>query len=156
MDLSWQDQLLDVLLEYRIKSDLSEFAVDMRLERLGRSVAVALRFLPPSGAVRAINKDAEWLRNGPGRGGHDFDQDRGLIELVDRYVVEVLGCDAGTLRQPVPYPERFESMGGPRSRGDQPSGRVHIPVERTLMLLQLQERFPMFPSASEAWLHTRN
>ncbi|MFL6798930.1 MAG: HupE/UreJ family protein [Xanthobacteraceae bacterium] len=54
MDLSWQDQLLDVLLEYRIKSDLSEFALDMRLERLGRSVAVALRFLPPGGAVRAF------------------------------------------------------------------------------------------------------
>jgi len=54
----------------------------------------------PSGAVRAINEDAEWLRNGPGRGGHNFDQDRGLIELVDRNVVEVLGCDARSLEKP--------------------------------------------------------
>jgi anti-anti-sigma factor len=29
-------------------------------------------------------------------------------------------------------------------------------VERTLTLLQLQDRFPIFTSASEAWMHQRN
>ena len=54
LDLYWNQQLLDVLLEYPIKSDRSEFAIDPRVDRFGQNVSTALRFLPPGGAVRAF------------------------------------------------------------------------------------------------------
>jgi hypothetical protein len=54
LDLYWTQQLLDVLLEYPIASDRSEFALDLRVDRLGGSVNTALRFMPPGGAVRAF------------------------------------------------------------------------------------------------------
>jgi hypothetical protein len=56
LNLFWSQLLLDVLLEYDIRSDRSDFGIDMRVERLGGAVATALRFLPPGGAVRAF----EW------------------------------------------------------------------------------------------------
>jgi len=49
LDLYWSQQLLDVLLEYPIRSDRSEFAVDLRVDRLGGTVNTALRFMPPGG-----------------------------------------------------------------------------------------------------------
>jgi hypothetical protein len=54
MDIYWKDQLLDVLLEYPIRSDRSDFAIDLRVDRLGQNVSMALRFLPPGGATRAF------------------------------------------------------------------------------------------------------
>jgi HupE / UreJ protein len=54
LDLFWSQIFLDVLLEYKIQSDHSEFAIDMRVDRLGGSVNTALRFMPPGGAVRAF------------------------------------------------------------------------------------------------------
>jgi hypothetical protein len=54
LDLYWNQQLLDVLLEYPIKSDRSEFAIDPRVDRFGQNVSTTLRFLPPGGAVRAF------------------------------------------------------------------------------------------------------
>ncbi|MFL4981236.1 MAG: HupE/UreJ family protein [Xanthobacteraceae bacterium] len=54
LDLIWSQQLLDVLLEYPIQSDRSEFAVHPRVDRFGRNVSTALRFLPPGGAIRAF------------------------------------------------------------------------------------------------------
>jgi HupE/UreJ protein len=54
LDLYWSQQLLDVLLEYEIRSDRSEFAIDPRVDRLGGAVNTALRFLPPDGSVRAF------------------------------------------------------------------------------------------------------
>src|SRR5258708_5044840 len=54
LDLYWNQQLLDVLLEYPIRSDGSEFAIDPRVDRFGQNVSTALRFLPPGGAVRAF------------------------------------------------------------------------------------------------------
>jgi hypothetical protein len=54
LDLYWNQQLLDVLLEYPIRSDRSEFAIQPRVDRFARSVSTALRFLPPGGAVRAF------------------------------------------------------------------------------------------------------
>ena len=54
LDLYWNQQLLDVLLEYPIRSDQSEFAIDPRVDRLGQNVSTTLRFLPPGGAVRAF------------------------------------------------------------------------------------------------------
>src|SRR5215470_15329941 len=52
LDLYWSQQLLDVLLEYGIRSDRSEFAIDLRVDRLGGAVTTALRFMPPGAAVR--------------------------------------------------------------------------------------------------------
>src|SRR5260370_41153540 len=52
LDLYWSQQLLDVLLEYRVRSDRSEFAIDLRVDRLGGAVTTALRFMPPGGEVR--------------------------------------------------------------------------------------------------------
>src|SRR5215469_1618326 len=52
LDLYWSQQLLDVLLEYPIQSERSEFAVDLRVDRLGGSVNTALRFMPPDGTIR--------------------------------------------------------------------------------------------------------
>jgi hypothetical protein len=54
LDLVWSQQLLDVLLEYPIRSDTSEFAIRPRVDRFGRNVSTALRFLPPGGAIRAF------------------------------------------------------------------------------------------------------
>src|SRR5690349_862372 len=54
LELYWNQQLLDVLLEYPIQSDHSEFAIRLRVDRLGQKVSTALRFLPPGGATRAF------------------------------------------------------------------------------------------------------
>ena len=54
LELYWNQQLLDVLLEYSIQSDRSEFAIHPRVDRFGMKVSTALRFLPPGGAVRAF------------------------------------------------------------------------------------------------------
>jgi len=50
LELYWNQQLLDVLLEYPIQSDRSEFAIRLRVDRLGQKVSTALRF----GATRAF------------------------------------------------------------------------------------------------------
>jgi HupE/UreJ protein len=54
LELYWNQQLLDVLLEYPIQSDRSEFAIEFRVDRLGHKVTTALRFLPPDGNTRAF------------------------------------------------------------------------------------------------------
>jgi hypothetical protein len=54
LELYWNQQLLDVLLEYPIQSDRSDFAIRLRVDRLGQKVSTALRFLPPDGATRAF------------------------------------------------------------------------------------------------------
>ena len=48
----WQQAMLDVLFEYRIASDQSEFSILPGLERLGMRVATVLRFLPAAGGER--------------------------------------------------------------------------------------------------------
>ena len=53
-EIYWNQASLDVLFEYPIRSDRSEFSVDPGLGRLGARVATVLRFLPPGGAVRAF------------------------------------------------------------------------------------------------------
>ena len=50
----WNQGLLDVLIEYPIRSDLSRFAVRPGLERLGLRTTTALRFITPDGTVRAF------------------------------------------------------------------------------------------------------
>ena len=59
LDLYWKQQYLDVLLEYPIASDRSDFSVDARLARLGSQVTTTLRFLPPGGAERAYEIHGE-------------------------------------------------------------------------------------------------
>jgi len=59
LDLYWNQQLLDVLLEYPIRSDRSQFAIHPRVDRFGHKVSTALRFLPPGGAVRAFELDGD-------------------------------------------------------------------------------------------------
>jgi hypothetical protein len=69
LDLVWSQQFLDVLLEYPIRSDASELALTWRVDRFGRTVTTALRFLPPGGAVRAF----------------EFHGDPGLLRLDPRW-----------------------------------------------------------------------
>jgi HupE/UreJ protein len=69
LDLYWNQQLLDVLLEYPIRSDRAEFAIHPHVDRLALKVTTALRFLPPDGAVRAF----------------EFHGDPGLFRLDPRW-----------------------------------------------------------------------
>ena len=50
----WAQGLLDVLFEYPIQSDRSNFSVRPRLARLGIRTLTVRRFMPPGGAVRAF------------------------------------------------------------------------------------------------------
>jgi HupE / UreJ protein len=50
----WNQALLDVLLDYPIRSDRSTFSVRPSLARLGVHVITVLRYQPPSGAERAF------------------------------------------------------------------------------------------------------
>jgi hypothetical protein len=50
----WNQVLFDVLFEYPIHSDRSEFSISPGLNRLAARVVTVLRFLPPGGAVRAF------------------------------------------------------------------------------------------------------
>ena len=69
LDLYWDQQLLDVLLEYPIRSDRSDFAIHPRVDRFGRTVSTALVFLPPGGAAR----------------GYELLGDPGLVRLDPRW-----------------------------------------------------------------------
>jgi hypothetical protein len=50
----WSQGLLDVLFEYPIQSERSNFSIEPRLARLGIRTLTVMRFLPPGGAVRAF------------------------------------------------------------------------------------------------------
>ena len=69
LDLYWNQQFLDVLLEYPIQSDRSDFALRARVDRLGLKVATALRYLPPGVETRAF----------------EFHGDPGLVRLDPRW-----------------------------------------------------------------------
>jgi len=53
-ELFWSQGLIDVLIEYPIQSDRSEFSINPRFARLGQRTVTVLRFLPPGGVVRAF------------------------------------------------------------------------------------------------------
>ena len=53
-ELYWEQGMLDVLLAYPIESDASDFSIHPGFERLGLRVTNVIRFLPPSGVVRAF------------------------------------------------------------------------------------------------------
>ena len=65
----WDQLMLDVLFEYPIQSDQSHFSIHPALGRLAARVVIALRFLPPGGAVRAF----------------EFLGDPGLVHLDPRW-----------------------------------------------------------------------
>jgi len=65
----WDQLMLDVRFEYPIQSDASRFSIHPALDRLGGRVVIALRFLPPGGAVRAF----------------EFLGDPGLVHLDPRW-----------------------------------------------------------------------
>jgi hypothetical protein len=62
VELSWNQAMLDVVLDYDIRSESSALAIQPLFARLGVHVVTALRFLPPGGAVRAFE-----FRGDPGR-----------------------------------------------------------------------------------------
>jgi len=68
-DLVWDQALIDVLFDYPIRSDQSAFSVRSGLARLGLRVVTVLRFLPPTGVVRAF----------------EFLDDPGVIRLDPRW-----------------------------------------------------------------------
>jgi hypothetical protein len=65
----WDQLMMDVLFEYPIQSDQSRFSIHPGLDRLAARVVIALRFLPPGGAVRAF----------------EFLGDPGLVHLDPRW-----------------------------------------------------------------------
>jgi len=69
VEISWKQAMLDVVLEYRIASDQSNFALRPALARLGVRTTTVLRFLPPGGGER----DFEYLG------------DPGLVRLDPRW-----------------------------------------------------------------------
>jgi hypothetical protein len=68
-ELIWQQALLDVLLEYPIESDRSDFAIRPALARLGLQTTTVLRFLP----------------RGHGERAYQFLGDPGLVRLDPRW-----------------------------------------------------------------------
>ena len=68
-ELVWNQGLLDVLYEYPIQSDHSRFSIRPHWTQLGLRSLIVLRFLPPGGAVRAF----------------EFDADPGLVRLDPRW-----------------------------------------------------------------------
>ena len=50
----WNQVMFDVWFEYPIRSDRSNFSIHSGLNRLAARVVTALRFVPPGGAVRAL------------------------------------------------------------------------------------------------------
>ena len=65
----WDQTMLDVLFEYPIQSEQSRFSIHPALARLGLRVVTVLRFVPPSGEVRAF----------------EFTGDPGLVRLDPRW-----------------------------------------------------------------------
>ena len=54
-EIYWDQGVLDVLFEYAIGSEASEFSINPGLERLGIRVINIIRFLPPDGIVRELD-----------------------------------------------------------------------------------------------------
>lgn len=55
----WAQGLLDILFEYPIQSDRSNFSIEPRFGRLGIRTLTALRFFAPGGAIRAFELEGD-------------------------------------------------------------------------------------------------
>jgi hypothetical protein len=69
IDLYWDQAMLDILFDYPIESDRSDFSIHPGYERLGLRTITVLRFMPPTGVVRAF----------------EFNGDPGLVRLDPRW-----------------------------------------------------------------------
>ena len=67
--VSWDQVLLDVLFEYPIRSDRSDFSIRPGLEHLAAQVVTVVRFVPPNGPERA----------------YEFRGDPGIVPLDPRW-----------------------------------------------------------------------
>jgi len=85
VDLYWNQQLLDVLLEYPIASEQSKFSIEPRLARLGLQVVTVLRFLPPGGAERAFE-----LQGDPGVVRLDPSWHQAVLRFVESGIRHIL------------------------------------------------------------------
>ena len=65
----WEQLLMDVLIEYPIASEQSEFSIHPRLERLGIRTTTVLRYVLPNGTVRVF----------------EYHGDEGVIRLDPRW-----------------------------------------------------------------------
>ena len=79
LDLYWNQQMLDVLLDYPITSDTSRFTIELGVQQFALRVNTLLRFLPPGGGVRAF----EFLGN-PG----PIHLDPSWVQAAGRFFVE--------------------------------------------------------------------
>ncbi len=86
MEFVWNQGLLDVLFEYRIASDRSDFSIAPRFGRLALRVATVLRFLPPGGVVRAFE-----LAGDPGLVRLDPRWHQAALRFVELGFVHILG-----------------------------------------------------------------
>jgi hypothetical protein len=66
-NLYWEQGILDVLIDYPIESDRSLFSIHAAFDKFSLHTITALRFMPPSGAVRAfeLQGDAGLVRLDP-------------------------------------------------------------------------------------------
>jgi hypothetical protein len=55
----WEQGLLDVLFEYPIASDRSDFSIHAAFDRYGLKVVTGLQFMPPNGASRAFELEGD-------------------------------------------------------------------------------------------------
>jgi hypothetical protein len=85
VELYWNQAMLDVVLDYDIRSQESALAIRPAFARLGVHVATALRFLPPSGAVRAFE-----FRGDPGHVRLDPRWHQAAIRFVQLGFVHIL------------------------------------------------------------------
>ena len=78
-DVFWNQVMLDVLFEYQIHSDASAFSINPGgFGRLGLRVITVLRFLPPSGVVRAFEFSSD-----PGLGRLDPRWHQAALRFVE-------------------------------------------------------------------------
>jgi hypothetical protein len=68
-NIVWNQTFIDVLFDYPIRSDRSDFSIHPALGRLGLRVVTVLRFVLPDGRIRAF----------------EFDGDPGLVRLDPRW-----------------------------------------------------------------------
>jgi HupE / UreJ protein len=67
--VDWKQAPLDVLFDYHVRSERSEFSIRPSFARLGMRVVTVLRYLPPAGGVRAF----------------EYSGDPGLVRLDPRW-----------------------------------------------------------------------
>jgi hypothetical protein len=85
-DLYWNQGMLDALLEYPIQSDQSRFSIHPAVDRQGLRVVTVVRFLPPSGGVRAFE-----LTQDPGLVRLDPQWHQAALRFVEMGFLHILG-----------------------------------------------------------------